>query len=101
VNRIDLINTFIRARNYTRYLEIGCAGDTSFHGVSCEEKVGVDPARGGTLRMTSDEFFALVIFSGLSIIGAPLLRDVLRSVPRARAAHLLLAAILLAACGWL
>lgn len=59
MNRIDLINTFIRERNYTRYLEIGCAGDTSFNGVSCEEKVGVDPARGGTLRMTSDEFFAL------------------------------------------
>jgi SAM-dependent methyltransferase len=59
VNRIDLINTFIRTRNYTRYLEIGCAGDTSFHGVSCKEKVGVDPARGGTLRMTSDEFFTL------------------------------------------
>lgn len=59
MNRIDLINTFIAARKYTRYLEIGCAGDASFHGVSCEEKVGVDPARGGTLRMTSDEFFAL------------------------------------------
>ena len=59
MNRIDLINTFIRERNYTRYLEIGCAGDASFHGVSCEEKVGVDPARGGTLRMTSDEFFTL------------------------------------------
>lgn len=59
MNRIDLINTLIDARNYTRYLEIGCAGDTSFHGVSCKEKVGVDPARGGTLRMTSDEFFAL------------------------------------------
>ena len=59
MNRIDLINAFIRARNYTRYLEIGCAGDASFNGVSCEQKVGVDPARGGTLRMTSDEFFAL------------------------------------------
>lgn len=40
------------------YLEIGCYNNATFHGVDVAgPKVGVDPKKGGTLRMTSDEFF--------------------------------------------
>jgi hypothetical protein len=49
----------ISARGYKRYLEIGCDDDTCFSQVQIE-KVGVDPMRGGTLRMFSDDFFACV-----------------------------------------
>ena len=41
-----------------RYLEIGCAGNELFDTVMATDKTGVDPARGGTHRMTSDAFFA-------------------------------------------
>ena len=56
--RIDLCNYLIATRGYKRYLEIGCAGNESFDGVRCPHKTGVDPASGGTHRMTSDAFFA-------------------------------------------
>ncbi|MES1945689.1 hypothetical protein C84B14_00030 [Salinisphaera sp. C84B14] len=46
------------ARPEVRYLEIGCDDDVLFFSVCAEYKTGVDPARGGTHRMTSDEFFA-------------------------------------------
>ena len=42
----------------SRYLEIGCASNDLFHSVASLQKVGVDPASGGTHRMTSDVFFA-------------------------------------------
>lgn len=41
-----------------RYLEIGCDSNVVFKGVPCDHKVGVDPSRGGTVRATSDDFFA-------------------------------------------
>ena len=40
------------------YLEIGCADNQCFDKVTVANKVGVDPERGGTIRMTSDEFFS-------------------------------------------
>lgn len=57
MTRIDIINTFIKKYNYTSYLEIGCQNDKSFDPISIERKVGVDPENGGTLKMTSDNFF--------------------------------------------
>ncbi|MEO1200552.1 MAG: class I SAM-dependent methyltransferase [Pseudomonadota bacterium] len=56
--RLDVVAHAISATNATRYLEIGCNEDTLFSSVSCALKVGVDPVRGGTHRMTSDAFFA-------------------------------------------
>jgi hypothetical protein len=58
VDRIAVINTLIEARGYRRYLEIGCQNDECFSRVPAPDKVGVDPFSGGTLRMTSDAFFA-------------------------------------------
>lgn len=54
----DLFNWLIAEFGYSSYLEIGCKGNTTFDRVQAPTKVGVDPQRGGTLRMTSDQYFA-------------------------------------------
>ena len=56
-SRIEIIKKIIIRENYKSYLEIGCDNDENFSQISIENKVGVDPLRGGTLRMTSDQFF--------------------------------------------
>ncbi len=58
-NRVALMTRIVFGMGpECRYLEIGCDKDELFHAVGCRHKVGVDPVKGGTLRMTSDEFFA-------------------------------------------
>lgn len=56
--RYDLINQTIKEKGYKKYLEIGCFRDECFSRIVCEKKVGVDPQSGGTIRLTSDDFFA-------------------------------------------
>ena len=56
-SRIEIIQKIIFKEKYKNYLEIGCDNDENFSKVIIENKVGVDPLKGGTLRMTSDEFF--------------------------------------------
>jgi SAM-dependent methyltransferase len=53
----DLFKWLIAEFGYKSYLEIGCKGNTTFDRVEALTKVGVDPDRGGTLRMTSDKYF--------------------------------------------
>lgn len=85
--RIRLLNRLIGQFGYRSYLEIGCDRDATFRKVHAAHKVGVDPLRGGTLRMTSDEFFAggncgafdLVFIDGLHDAGQVRL-DVLNSL---------------------
>ena len=55
--RIDLINYLRKINNAKSYLEIGCRSDKCFNKIKIKNKVGIDPERGGTLRMTSDEYF--------------------------------------------
>jgi hypothetical protein len=57
-DRVTLITYLAGATSAARYLEIGCCNDACFSAVSVPHKVGVDPRSGGTLRMTSDEYFA-------------------------------------------
>jgi SAM-dependent methyltransferase len=57
-NRIGIISRLLETAPGRSYLEIGCDANTTFHSVPTIDKVGVDPAAGGTLRMTSDDFFA-------------------------------------------
>ena len=57
MERTEVIQTFIDKYAYRNYLEIGCQNDINFNAINCNNKVGVDPEMGGTLRMTSDEFF--------------------------------------------
>jgi hypothetical protein len=57
MNRTYLLQNIISKFNYKSYLEIGCRYDENYNLISIENKIGVDPASGGTHRMTSDEFF--------------------------------------------
>ena len=57
-NRMAVTNLLLAERRRTRYLEIGCAENNLFDAVMADEKIGVDPSRGGTHRMTSDGFFS-------------------------------------------
>jgi SAM-dependent methyltransferase len=57
-NRIALVNLLVAKFPDCDYLEIGCAGNNLFDSVPVKKKTGVDPARGGTVRKTSDDFFA-------------------------------------------
>ena len=56
-NRIEIIKEIIELRNYKNYLEIGCFSNELFDQINCQNKVGVDPISGGTIRATSDTFF--------------------------------------------
>lgn len=58
-NRIALVNHLIANTKgwNSKYLEIGCAGNSLFDSVATKSKIGVDPAEGGTHRMLSDDFF--------------------------------------------
>ena len=56
-NRLFIVQDIIQKKNYKSYLEIGCFDDELFNHIKCEQKVGVDPVSGGTVRKTSDQFF--------------------------------------------
>ncbi len=59
-NRVALVNALVTKYdpNTCNYLEIGCYDNVLFDAVPCKNKTGVDPSRGGTHKMTSDDFFA-------------------------------------------
>jgi hypothetical protein len=60
-NRTSLIikGIFLFPLESVKYLEIGCFNNEVFDSVPLlkHQKVGVDPQKGGTLRLTSDAFF--------------------------------------------
>jgi hypothetical protein len=56
-NRTAVLSRICSLRRVEQYLEIGCDNDLNFMSIPAVYKVGVDPARGGTHRMTSDDFF--------------------------------------------
>jgi predicted O-methyltransferase YrrM len=56
-SRGQIIQEIINRKNYKNYLEIGCDQDQLFSKIKIEKKIGVDPASGGTIRETSDNFF--------------------------------------------
>ena len=57
-NRIAVVNLLLTHFKNPSYLEIGCASDSLFNSVPVLQKKGVDPASGGNVRKTSDDFFA-------------------------------------------
>lgn len=59
-NRIAIVNRAVCEFGpaNVRYLEIGCESNICFDAILAHDKTGVDPAAGGTHRMTSDAFFA-------------------------------------------
>jgi hypothetical protein len=56
-NRIAIVNLLLSKFHSPSYLEIGCASNSLFNSIPIINKIGVDPASGGTHRMTSDQFF--------------------------------------------
>jgi len=55
--RFEIIQKIIDTKNYKTYLEIGCDKNLNFSKIKIDNKIGVDPVSGGTLRMTSTDFF--------------------------------------------
>ena len=56
-SRQFIVQKIIDKKAYESYLEIGCHEDDLFSQIQCKKKTGVDPLSGGSLRMTSDNFF--------------------------------------------
>jgi len=59
IERLAIIQEIHKIFKFKKYLEIGCDTNSVFTHLNCQFKIGVDPVRGGNLRMTSDEFFEL------------------------------------------
>lgn len=55
--RHDIINYCCDLVEAKDYLEIGCSTNDCFDQINVKNKTGVDPDRGGTHRMTSDQYF--------------------------------------------
>lgn len=88
-NRVALVNLLLAGRPWPpAYLEIGCDRNVLFDAVPTPDKTGVDPLRGGTLRQTSDAFFAANTrqFDVIFIDGLHEYRQVRRDVINAMAA---------------
>jgi len=58
MKRFNVINYFIEKYKYKKYLEIGIDNPNNcFNKINCKEKIGVDPNKQTTFKMTSNEFF--------------------------------------------
>lgn len=57
-NRTAVILHLLGKLKVQKYLEVGCHKNENFACIPLIDKVGVDPAAGGTHRMTSDQFFS-------------------------------------------
>ena len=57
-NRVAVLNALAARKPDAAYLEIGCFRNEMFDALPLSKKVGVDPEQGGTIRATSDAFFA-------------------------------------------
>ena len=57
-SRTEIIQSIIDEKKFNDYLEIGCDKDENFSKIKIPNKTGVDPLRGGTVRMTSDNYFS-------------------------------------------
>jgi len=85
-NRVALVNRLTSCFPTCRYLEIGCDRNQLFDSVYAAQKTGVDPTRGGTVRATSDDFFAsnqgsydVVFIDGLHVF-EQVRRDVVNAI---------------------
>ncbi|WP_082255075.1 class I SAM-dependent methyltransferase [Candidatus Pelagibacter communis] len=56
-DRKFIVQDIINKQKFKKYLEIGCFDNELFDEIKIENKTGVDPVSGGTIRLTSDQFF--------------------------------------------
>ena len=57
IPRWDLIDFLNTKHKFSSYLEIGCDNDELFSKINIDNKIGIDPEKGGNLKITSDNFF--------------------------------------------
>jgi hypothetical protein len=57
LKRYEIIQNIINKKGFKSFLEIGSFNNDTFDKIYCPKKIGVDPFRGGNVRLTSDEFF--------------------------------------------
>lgn len=58
-SRFEILQKIILRKNYKSYLEIGCDKNLLFSKINIDNKIGIDPKQGGTIRITSDDFFKI------------------------------------------
>jgi hypothetical protein len=56
-SRFEIIQKIINKKGFIDYLEIGCDQDMNFSKINVKNKTGVDPVSGGSIKLTSDDFF--------------------------------------------
>ncbi|MCB0324281.1 MAG: class I SAM-dependent methyltransferase [Bdellovibrionales bacterium] len=54
----SVVNYCVLRFGFRKYLEIGCNQEITFRQIIAPYRIGVDPVKGGSVRLTSDEFFA-------------------------------------------
>ena len=57
LKRYEIIQNIINKKRFKSFLEIGSYNNDTFDKILVENKIGVDPEKGGNVRLTSDEFF--------------------------------------------
>ena len=57
-SRLEIVSETIKKKKFSTYLEIGCFDNQLFNHININ-KTGVDPFKGGNVKMKSDEFFKI------------------------------------------
>ena len=57
-SRLKIVSETIKKKKFSSYLEIGCFDNQLFNHININ-KTGVDPFKGGNVKMRSDEFFKI------------------------------------------
>lgn len=55
-SRLEIVLEIIKKKKFSTYLEIGCFDNQLFNHININ-KTGVDPFKGGNIKLKSDEFF--------------------------------------------
>lgn len=59
LKRYEIIQNIINKKKFKSFLEIGSFNNDTFDKILVPNKIGVDPEKGGNVRLTSDEFFKI------------------------------------------
>lgn len=59
LKRYEIIQNIINKKGFKSFLEIGSFNNDTFDKILVLNKIGVDPEKGGNVRLTSDDFFKI------------------------------------------
>ena len=57
-SRLEIVSEIIKKKKFSTYLEIGCFDNQLFNQINID-KTGVDPFKGGNIKLKSDQFFKI------------------------------------------